>query len=95
MPAPQKYEWPDIFKAVRLCRAENGNAEPTRLSVENVLGGGDPVRLNIAIRAVEAEYGHRAEYLDTLPDRILRHVTDPRKEGGAAADSGGDEGAAA
>ena len=78
----RKYEWPDIVKTVRLCRAENGNAAPTRLAVETIIGGGDTLRLDIAIRAVEAEHGHRPEYLDTLPDQILRHLKDPRKEGG-------------
>lgn len=82
MPGKEKFSWDEIFKAVRLCRELAGNSEPTRLAVEDALGGGDTNRITVAIRAVEAEYGHRPENLDLLPENIKRFVADPRKAGG-------------
>lgn len=74
----EKYTWDEIFKTVRLCRKTAGDTEPTRLAVEAVMGGGDGNRIQVAIRAVEAEYGYRPEFLDDLPEKLQRFVTDPR-----------------
>lgn len=78
----EKYTWDEIFEAVRLCRTTAGDTEPTRLAVESVMGGGDGHRIQIAIRAIEAEHGHRPEFLDTLPAKLQRFVSDPRTGNG-------------
>jgi len=78
----EKFAWDSIFDAVRLCRAAEGDKEPTRLAVEQVLGGGDGNRIKVAIRAVEAEYGLRPEIIDSLPPHLKRFIADPRLPGG-------------
>jgi hypothetical protein len=78
----EKYTWDEIFETVRLCRKTAGDTEPTRLAVEDVMGGGDGNRIQVAIRAVEAEYGYRPEFLDDLPAKLKRFVSDPRTGSG-------------
>ena len=78
----EKYTWDEIFETVRLCRKAAGDTEPTRLAVEDVMGGGDGNRIQVAIRAVEAEYGYRPEFLDDLPAKLKRYVSDPRTGSG-------------
>ena len=80
--AKEKFTWEAIFEAVRTCRATARDKEPSRLAVEDVLGGGDGNRIQVAIRAVEAEYGFRPEFLDTLPAKLQRFVSDPRTGNG-------------
>ena len=70
------------LRTVRLCRKTAKDTEPTRLAVESVMGGGDGNRIQVAIRAVEAEYGYRPEFLDDLPAKLKRYVTDPRTGNG-------------
>lgn len=74
----EKHTWDEIFKTVRLCRKAAGDTEPTRLAVEAVMGGGDGNRIQVAIRAIEAEYGYRPEFLNDLPEKLKRFVSDPR-----------------
>lgn len=80
-----RHEWPAVINAVRTCREVAGNTAPTRHAVEQLLGGGDATRINVGIRAVDAEYGFHPEFLDTLSPEVRALVTDPRKPGGRLA----------
>lgn len=85
MAAKQKFSWSEIVNTVRTCREVAGHTAPSRNAVEQLLGGGDPTRITVAIRAVEAEYGFHPEFLDTLTPELRALVTDPRQPGGRLA----------
>ncbi len=85
MAAKQKFSWSEIVNAFRTCREVAGHTAPSRNAVEEFLGGGDPTRINIAIRAVEAEFGFGVDFLDMLAPDVRALVRDPRQPGGRLA----------